>query len=192
MHFLEYMSRCTICALRLRNGLFLNLKTEGRAGLFKSMGISQPRTGFEHIWSVCGGKLEPVQLKVHREWLILFHIIFFSAAKEWHTSVVCPCCLLGKEYLSSSDRCWHYNPCVLPGAGTRPVHRHEDLQELARDGRDRQRRIDSEWARWPRLFWLEPKMTLLLWSSSIRLLKKIDSSWAPLASGIKRKGNWQA
>lgn len=54
-----------------------------------------------------------------------FFFFFFSAAKEWHTSVVCPCCLLGKEYLSSSDRCWHYNPCVLPGAGTLPpVCRH--------------------------------------------------------------------
>lgn len=52
---------------------------------------------FEDIWSICGRKLEPVQLKVHRELLILFHIFFFSAAKEWHMSVVRPCCLLGKK-----------------------------------------------------------------------------------------------
>lgn len=32
---------------------------------------------FEDIWSICGRKLEPVQLKVHRELLILFHIFFF-------------------------------------------------------------------------------------------------------------------
>ena len=115
-----------------------------RARLLKSMGISQPHTGFEHIWSVCGGKLEPVQLKVHREWLILFHIIFFSAAKEWHASVVCPCCLLGKEYLSSSDRCWHYHPYVLPGTGTGPMHRHGLTGASTR----RQRQTAAHW------FWM--------------------------------------
>ena len=118
------LETCTWHCEPLCRGSFVNWKSAGRARLLKSMGISQPHTGLEHIWSVCGGKLEPAQLKVHREWLILFHIIFFfffpSAAKEWHASVVCPCCLLGKEYLSSSDRCWHYNPCVLSGAGTRP------------------------------------------------------------------------
>lgn len=122
MCLLTYMQHCSVWALRPCSGLFL--KTEGRARLLKSMGISQPRAGFERTWSVCGGKLEPVQLKVHREWLILFHIIFFSAAKEWHASVVCPCCLLGKEYLSSSDRCWHYHPYVLPSTGTQPMHKH--------------------------------------------------------------------
>lgn len=66
----------------------------------------------------------PAQFKVHREWLILLHIIFFSAAKEWLVSVVCPCCLLGKEYLSSSDRCWHYHPSVLPGSRTQPMCGH--------------------------------------------------------------------
>lgn len=191
MYSWRMCSSATASALRLCSGLFLNLKAEGRARLLKSMGISQPHTGFEHIWSVCGGKLEPVQLKVHREWLILFHITFFSAAKEWHASVVCPCCLLGKEYLSSSDRCWHYHPYVLPALELGPCT-YTDLREVAQDSRDRQWRIDSEWAKWPRLFWLQLKMTLLLWSSSIQLLKKIDSSWAPLARGIKRKGNWQA
>lgn len=169
------MQHHTEWALRLCRGLFFNLKTEGRAWLFKSMGISQPHTGFEHIWSVCGGMLEPVQLKVHREFLILYHIIFFSAAKEWHTSVVCPCCLLGKEYLSSSDRCWHYHPYALPGTGTWPMHR----RGLTRAS-TRQQRIDSEWARWPCLFWLELKMTLLLWSSSIQLLKKLIPPEHPL------------
>lgn len=67
---------CTGCDLKLHRGLFLNLKAEARARLFKSMGISQPHISFEHIWSICGGKLEPAQLKVHREWLILFHIFF--------------------------------------------------------------------------------------------------------------------
>lgn len=43
-------------ALRLRRGLFVNWKSAGRAGLLESIGISQPHTGFEHIWSVCGGK----------------------------------------------------------------------------------------------------------------------------------------
>lgn len=178
-------------SLRLCSGLFLNLKTEGRARLLKSMGISQPRTGFEHIWSVCDGKLEPVQLKVHREWLILFHIIFFSAAKEWHTSVVCPRCLLGKEYLSSSDRCWHYRPYVLPGTGTRPMHRHGLTGASTRQ----QRQTAAHW------FWMGKMATLILAGAEDDVIimvlihttsQKIDSSWAPLARGIKRKGNWQA
>lgn len=117
------------------------------------MGISQPHTGFEHIWSVCVGKLEPVQLKVHRECLILFHISFFpSAAKEWHMSVVCPCCLLGKEYLSSSDRCWHYHPDVLPGTGTWPVHRHGLTGASTRQ----RRQTAVHW------FWMGKMATLIL------------------------------
>lgn len=107
----------------------LNWESAGRAGLLKSMGISQPHTGFEHIWSVCGGKAwtSAVESTQRMTDFISYHFLFFffSAAKEWHASVVCPCCLLGKEYLSSSDRCWHYNPCVLSGAGTLPpVCRH--------------------------------------------------------------------
>lgn len=52
---------------------------------------------------------------------ISYHFFPF-AAKEWHRSIVCPCCLLGKEYLSFSDRCWHYHLDVLPTTGSWPVH----------------------------------------------------------------------
>lgn len=139
----------------------------------------------------------PTQFKVHREWLIFFFFCFISvffpsAAKEWLASVVCPCCSLGKEYLSSSDRCRHYRPGVLPGSGTQPRVVDMDLEELACRCRGGQRCIDSEWAemdagvfgcswRWHYFYGPRPS------SASKKKIKKIDSSSAPVARGIKTK-----
>lgn len=50
-------------------------------------------------------------------------------------------------------------------------------------GQQRQWCIDSDWARWPCLFWLELRMMLLLWSSPIRLLKK---HWFLLSTPCQR------
>lgn len=83
---------------------------------------------------------------------ISYQFFFFSAAKEWHMSVVCPCCLLGKEYLSSSDRCWHYHPDVLPGTGTWPVHRHGLTGASTRQ----RRQTAVHW------FWMGKMATLIL------------------------------
>ena len=94
-------------------------------------------------------------------------------------SVVSPCCLLGKEYLSSSDRCWHYHPISYPALEL-GLCTDTDLQERAQDSRDRQRRIDCEWARWSCLFWLELTITLLLWSLPVQLLKKLIPPEHPL------------
>lgn len=119
----EYISghvcSTVLCVLQGCAGVsFLNLKTESGARLFKSMGISQPRTGFEHIWSICGGKLEPAQLKVHRECLILFHISFFLRCQGM--AHVCSLSLLLAwkgiskllwQMLALSPLCpaWHWN-----------------------------------------------------------------------------------
>lgn len=163
--------------------------------LFKSMGFSHSCIGFgayflKDLW----GKLEPLQLKVHREWLILFHIrvFFFSTAKEPHTSVVCPCCLLGKEYLSPSDRCWHYHPHVLPGTGTRPAHKHG----LRRASWRRQRQTAAHRFRISKIATLildgaeDDVIIMVLIPYSFR--KKWISAEHALPEAKKRKGNWQA
>lgn len=142
---------------------------------------------FEDIWSICGRKLEPVQLKVHRELLILFHIFFSSAAKEWHMSVVRPCCLLGKKCLSSSDRCWHYRPCVLPGRWNLARAQTTDLQELAQDKR---RQTAARWIGGKAVLNLVGAlMTLvILRSSSLQLHKKLIPPERPFARSIKKEG----
>lgn len=188
------MSHCTMYALRLCSGLFLNLKTEGRAGLFKSMGISQPHSGtlvLSIFEAFVVESLNQCSWKYTENDWFYFISFFFSAAKEWHTSVVRPYCLLGKEYLSSSDRCWHYHPYVLPGTGSRPMHRHGLKGASTRQ----QRQTAVHW------FWMGKMATLILAGAEDDVIimvlihtasQKIDSSWAPLARGIKRKGNWQA
>lgn len=172
---------------------FLNLKAGGRVRLFKFMGISQPCTGswayFKDLWwKAWTSAVESTQRMTD----FISYLVSFSAAKERHTSVVCPCCLLGKEYLSSSDRCWHYHPCVLRGTGTRPVHKHGLTGARAR----RQRQTAAH------RFWMSKMATLILAGAEDDVVIMVlihtasQKNWFLLSTHCqrhtKRKENWQA
>lgn len=146
------------------------------------MGISQPCTGFEHTSAV---------QSTQRMTDFTSHHFFFSAAKEWLVSVVCPCCLLGKEYLSSSDRCRHYHPSVLPGSRTQPMCGH-GLREASTT---QQRQTAAHW------FWMGKKAMVILAEVEDDIIFMVliytmpQKNWFCLSSPCqrhKKEGNWQA